>query len=703
MSIYQNTLRKISQSKYAAIVAVVAFVAIFIISMFALLRFAKIESQRDLVNWENRLNIVADSRANAVDEWVARQFSELASLAQNQSLQLYVSELIQSPDNPKEDPFQVAYLRNLLNFTAERGGFASPASSVNANIPVISPSGIAVLDKDKHILVSTVAMPPLEGRLAEIITNLPQTENYISNIYKGANGKATVTFSVPIFPVQGDEGSEIVGYVVAIEVVEESLFSLLKQPGATEKTAEAMLVSIDGDIVNYLSPTGDGTPALSKNLNISPDLEAHFAVQNPGKVAIKRDYAFNKVLVTGRKIANTPWTLIYKVDRDEAMYESDTHNKNLVTIGIITIFFITAAIIAMWQYANFVRESRTAARYRKMMLELKSQKHILRLITDNKPEVTLIVDGKNRCRFANLKAAQQAGISAKEMVGQTLVSLLGKDRALPYIKMNAAALADNRQIVTSQRFTEDGEEKIIQSCHIPISHIPSPEDGVSRDGVLIIEQDITAPILAKEKLVRNLDALIDSLVSFMDRRDHYTADHSTRVSRLASRIALEMGLDKVLVETTATAGKLMNIGRALIPLNVLTKLDELTEAEKRMFEETTIVSADLLQDIEFEGPVIQTIRQSQESYDGNGFLRLRGEDILITARILAVANAFVSMRSPRAYRLMKTLDDTMHSISGSSGSKFDRKVVAALVNYIENRGGREEWKNPEEIPPIWAA
>ncbi len=699
MNMYKDILRRLSKTKQAAIIAVVAFIAILIISTFVLFKFVSIESDRDLANWETRLGILADSRANAVNEWVTRQFSELTSLAENQSLQLYVSQLMQPASDTKEDPFQVSYLRNLLVFTAERGGFAGQATTaINANVPTESTSGIAILDKDKKVLVSTIAMPPLEGRLAEILVNLPQAENYISNIYKGVNGKPSVIFSVPIPSVQSDgSGKNYVGTIIGIQTVEDSLFPLLKQPGATEKTAEALLVKIEGNILNYLSPTNDGSAALTKNINVTPELEANFAVVNPGLFSIKRDYVFNKVLVTGRKIANTPWTLVYKIDRDEALEDSDTHIRNLLTIGIITIFFITAAIVAMWQYANFLKESKIAERYRKMMMDLKAQKHILRVITDNKPEVTFIVDGKNRYRFANLKAAQQAGISARDMIGQSMVNIMGKDNALPYVKMNAIALADHKTVTTTQRFHIDGEEKIIQSCHIPLMHIPSPDDGKFRDGVLVIEQDITVPIQSKEKLLRALNAIIDTLLSFVDKRDKYTADHSARVARLAFAIAAEMGLDDVLQETVKTAGKLMNLGRMLIPLNLLTKAGELTHAEQHIFDDTTNVSAELLEEIEFEGPVIETIKQSQEHVDGTGPYHLHDEDILITARILAVANVFVAMRSPRAHRLMKTLDETILAINEESGTKFDRKVVAALVNYIENRGGRENWKHPEEI------
>lgn len=689
---YIEILKRISKTKQAVIVAVTAFVAILIICTFILFKFADVESKRDLMSWETRIGIIADSRANAVNDWVARQLKELESLATNKSLQLYASQIQQPLDNSNEDPFQVSYLRNLLEFTAERSGFADVSvPSINANVPVEVTSGIAILDKDKNVLASTTYMPPLEGRLAEIVENLPQRERYVSNFYKSIGGKTNIVFSVPINSIQGDDNTSFVGSVIGIRTVDDSLFTLLKQPGAVEKTAETILVNVEGSILHYLSPMNDGTPALSKNLSITPDLEAAFAVANPGKFGIKRDYAYNKVLVTGRQIANTPWTLIYKIDRSEALAESDSHINNLLTIGIIFIFFITATIIAMWQYANFLKESKVADRYKKMMLELKTQKHVLRLITDNKPEVTFIVDSKNRYRFANLKAAQQAGISAKDMIGQNIVGIMGKDSAMPYIKMNATALADNKTVTTTQRFNIKGEEKIIQSCHIPLSHIPGSDDGKSRDGVLVIEQDITIPIKSKEKLVRTLHAIIDTIVSFMDKRDKYTAEHSSRVAKLASKIAMEMGLDENLVETVEISGKLMNLGRALIPTDLLTKVDKITKKEKAIFENATRVSAELLEHIEFEGPVVETIRQSEEHMDGTGVMKLRGDEILITARILAISNHFVSMRSPRAHRSMKTMDETMLSINHEAGSKFDRKVVAALVNYLENRGGRQEW------------
>jgi HD-GYP domain-containing protein (c-di-GMP phosphodiesterase class II) len=105
------------------------------------------------------------------------------------------------------------------------------------------------------------------------------------------------------------------------------------------------------------------------------------------------------------------------------------------------------------------------------------------------------------------------------------------------------------------------------------------------------------------------------------------------------------------------------------------------------------VSADLLRDVPFDLPVVETIRHLPEWWDGSGPLGLRGERIPRTARVLAVANAFVAMISGRAYRRAMTFDDAADILLEQAGSKFDRAVVVALINYVENRGGGAKWSD----------
>ena len=115
--------------------------------------------------------------------------------------------------------------------------------------------------------------------------------------------------------------------------------------------------------------------------------------------------------------------------------------------------------------------------------------------------------------------------------------------------------------------------------------------------------------------------------------------------------------------------------------------------------ELFLTSADLLDGIEFEGPVVETLRQLQEHWDGSGMPRgLKGEEILPMACVVAVANAFVGMVSARAYRPGLPLDAAARVLLEGAGAKFDRRPIAALINILDNRDGRTRWASFAEVP-----
>jgi HD-GYP domain-containing protein (c-di-GMP phosphodiesterase class II) len=135
------------------------------------------------------------------------------------------------------------------------------------------------------------------------------------------------------------------------------------------------------------------------------------------------------------------------------------------------------------------------------------------------------------------------------------------------------------------------------------------------------------------------------------------------------------------------------LGKILVPIELLTREDSLTKAELKSIRENLHKTADMLEGVKFEGPVVDTIRQSHAHYDGTGFPNgLAGEDIHLSARIVSVANVFVSMVSARAYRSGLDPKEAAELIHQKAGSIFDPKPVITLMNYIENQGGYEEWR-----------
>jgi HD-GYP domain-containing protein (c-di-GMP phosphodiesterase class II) len=104
-------------------------------------------------------------------------------------------------------------------------------------------------------------------------------------------------------------------------------------------------------------------------------------------------------------------------------------------------------------------------------------------------------------------------------------------------------------------------------------------------------------------------------------------------------------------------------------------------------------TADMLETVEFDGPVVKTLRQLRAHWDGSGSPQgLSGEDILLSARIVAVANAFVGMSSARAHRQGMEMEKAVLFLLNDADRIYDRKPVAALMNYLENKDGLEQWK-----------
>jgi HD-GYP domain-containing protein (c-di-GMP phosphodiesterase class II) len=183
------------------------------------------------------------------------------------------------------------------------------------------------------------------------------------------------------------------------------------------------------------------------------------------------------------------------------------------------------------------------------------------------------------------------------------------------------------------------------------------------------------------------------LLSLVDKRDPFAANHSLLVSKIAYQIAVDIGLDNVTIDTTQTAASLMNIGKIVVPTELLTKTGQLTKEEMTIIHSSMDASADLLENIPFDGPVAETLKQWQEKWDGTGQLGLEEENILISARIIAVANTFVGMISPRSWRDAMTIENANKFLLEQVGSYFDQRVVIAMIHYVENQSGREWLKN----------
>lgn len=688
-----------------AVVIAVVMISVLAAGIFFAFKFVEDERSRELNQWQIRLGIVADTRVAAINEWSDAQFDVIRALTENASLQLYMTELAFAAEmgpgegmSLSEDAAaQAQYLRNLLIATAERTGFAAPALSgeVAANVERVGVAGIGLVDSKGVSLVATPGMPPMNARISAAIEKALKGEPALIDVFQGATGQPTMGFALPVYSLQGDETAGI-GVVVGMKLLGSDLWKRMEQPGEIEKTAETYLIrEVDGS-VEYISALNDETPPMTRSMAAdTADLAAGFAVKNPGGFAIKRDYSGVEVLVTSRRLGQLPWVLARKITRQEALAASETRLRTILIVFVLIIVGVAVAIVAVWRHGSGLRATQAAQNFKVSAERFENLTKFMKLVTDSQPHGIAAVDGDTHYTFANAKAADEGGIEPQDMLGKTMASVIGPVKAAAYAEVNKEVLETEEQRTKIHIFGDDENFEVVQSDHIPLKG-----DRDHPPGVLMILNDITELSKERKRAERMLRELIDTLVSVVDRRDPWSANHSNRVANVATCIAEEMGLEEIEIKTADIAGSLMNLGKIFIPHELLVKTENLTPAERDMISNAYLISVDLLEGVTFEGDVVETIRQMGESWDGNGPLGITGEAILRSSRILNVANAFVGMVSARAYRDAMTFEKATNILLQDSGSKFDRKPVSALINYLENRDGAKKWAHFREKPDM---
>lgn len=682
---------------------IVLIVGVLVIGgLWSMSRYVTTDLARDLHHWNEKLDLIAESRNADVAGYVQQHFKDMHSLAENPSMQLYLTELKDLPKTEKKsvgeqmaEPAQLSYLRNLIVFTAERSGYTSPSgmSSIPANVQSSTSSGgMGLLNASGDLVVSTQMPEEMKEALLEHAKSQSGTDEKFIDITRSKSGSLYMGFVVPVFSIQGDRDEDsLVGKIVGLKVLDDGFFHLLKHPGTTEQTLEAVLVRRNGDRVEFLSPLQDNIAPLSKEMDFNTRklAEAKLIEESNGFSSELNDYDNKKVLATSRAVSGTPWTLIVKADRAEAL-KASTERRN----GMIAVFFLILAVVvlvisAIWWYGSSKRSLMMSYYYRRLANQSMAQEKLLQLIADNIPESIAITDNQQHYLFANKSAAYEAGMQTEHMVGKSLQDVLGTARAAEIAQLSADCIDKNQLL--QQTILREGNSgaRTIRASFVPLEQIPVGIDKEQASGALVVEQDITEVVHEREKRIKINQDLINTMLMIVDRRDPYAANHSVIVSELALHIASDMGLDEVTRETVRIAASVMNLGKIVVPKAVLTKTGALTDAEKKVVHDSLSDAAELVKHIHFDGPVYDTLRQWQEKWDGSGPMGIKGDAILLSARILAVANSFIGMVSPRSWRDALSLEEATKFLMNNCDTLFDRRVVAALVHFLENHHGKE--------------
>lgn len=193
------------------------------------------------------------------------------------------------------------------------------------------------------------------------------------------------------------------------------------------------------------------------------------------------------------------------------------------------------------------------------------------------------------------------------------------------------------------------------------------------------------------KLRQAMGGTIQALAGMVESRDPYTAGHQLKVARLGRAIAQEMGLSEEEVEGIRMAGAIHDLGKISVPAEILSKPGKLEEMELTLIKIHPQVGYNILKDVEFPWPLAKIILQHHERINGTGYPQgLKGEEILLEARILAVADVVEAIASHRPYRPARGIEVALEEVSINKGILYDPDAVEICLRLFNEKGFRWE-------------
>lgn len=316
-----------------------------------------------------------------------------------------------------------------------------------------------------------------------------------------------------------------------------------------------------------------------------------------------------------------------------------------------------------------------------------SSPEVAELILESIPRPVIAINNDSTILYINRSMEKLLNISRGEILGKPLVQALykgqGTDRHGKYRNPVMETLITGREfshqpvefktiynvaprlLLVSTFLIKDGIGRIKGACAIFSSN--ADNSGIVRPSVIPAKHFET----------------IYAFAEAIGARDGYTMGHSEKVAEYSRLIAERMGLDEKTVDLAFLCGIVHDVGKIGIPEEVLNKKGPLSSDEYKLIMGHSQMGASILSHISWLEDIVPVIEAHHERYNGSGYpMGLKGGDIPLLSRILAVADAFDAMTSDRSYRKAYSLEKAVEELKGNSGSQFDPQIVEIFIEML---------------------
>ena len=331
---------------------------------------------------------------------------------------------------------------------------------------------------------------------------------------------------------------------------------------------------------------------------------------------------------------------------------------------------------------------RMAIEKQKVGKALRESEERYRTLFEGSRDAIYITSGDNRSVEFNQATLDLFGYTRAEIMKMKLREIF----------LNPGDLRSLEREIRDKGYVKDYEVKFRRSDGEQMTCLITSTGRLANNGSIAEYQNIVRDITEQnqqqhrlqetlEMLRRNLNGVIQCVALVIEKKDPYTAGHQRRVTDLARAIAQEMGLSESQRDAIRMAGIIHDIGKISIPAEILSKPGRLTEIEFSILKAHPHIGYDILKEIEWPYPIPEIVLQHHERMDGSGYPHcLSGEEIMMEARVLGVADVVEAMASNRPYRPALGIDRALEEISKKRGIHYDADVVDPCLRVFREKG-----------------
>ena len=468
----------------------------------------------------------------------------------------------------------------------------------------------------------------------------------------------------------------------------EILFSKLEKKMLDLETANQQLKMLEERYRLSFENTSDVIFIVDENLNILS------MSQSAEKILGYKLEEFIGKLVTDMKHIFTPASFERAIADAMLILKGETISAKIYEFmakdGTIKIGEVSGSpIMRNGQVTGFVSIARDITDRRRMEDELRNSAQKYRTILEDMNDMYYELDLKGNMTFFNKALLSLTARSPEELQGMNFRDYMSSEGSEDALKIFGEIYKTGKpRLFVNEIVTKTGEVKYFESqagLLLDENKQPIGFRGIARD---ITDrkkaQDERDQVLAR--LRKTLGTMIQAMSAAVEARDPYTSGHQRRVAALARSIAEEMNLSRDQIEGIRMAASIHDMGKISIPAEILSMPRKLSKLEFDLVKTHSQAGHDIIKDIDFPWPIANIILQHHERINGSGYPHgLRGDNILLEARILAVADVVEAMASYRPYRPALGLDTALEEITRNKNILYDGEVVEACLKIFREK------------------